>query len=245
MNQIIESASKLYNSVESSAKITPRVVEVGVGLGDLSVRLLERFSLIAYEIDSELCGYFKDRFPKDRFTLFNEDVLKLQRQNGWLCDEKYILVSNLPYYVATKIILNALKDKLCVGMVVMTQKEVAMKFCAEVGKKEFCALSVLTQDLSKNIHFIANVPPSAFIPAPKVESSIFSIEKNDNIFNADFERVLKMAFSSPRKMAIKNLDSISEIEAIFERLKIPKNARAHQISTQQYHQIFQNIIRSR
>lgn len=245
MNQIIESASKLYNSVESSAKITPRVVEVGVGLGDLSVRLLERFSLIAYEIDSELCGYFKDRFPKDRFTLFNEDVLKLQRQNGWLCDEKYILVSNLPYYVATKIILNALKDNLCVGMVVMTQKEVAMKFCAEVGKKEFCALSVLTQDLSKNIHFIANVPPSAFIPAPKVESSIFSIEKNDNIFNADFERVLKMAFSSPRKMAIKNLDSISEIEAIFERLKIPKNARAHQISTQQYHQIFQNIIRSR
>lgn len=245
MNQIIESASKLYNSVESSAKITPRVVEIGVGLGDLSVRLLERFSLIAYEIDSELCGYFKDRFPKDRFTLFNEDVLKLQRQNGWLCDERYILVSNLPYYVATKIILNALKDKLCVGMVVMTQKEVAMKFCAAVGKKEFCALSVLTQDLSKNIHFIANVPPSAFIPAPKVESSIFSIEKNDNIFNADFERVLKMAFSSPRKMAIKNLDSISEIEAIFEILKIPKNARAHQISTQQYHQIFQNIIRSR
>lgn len=242
MNQIIESTSKLYNSVESNAKITPRVVEVGVGLGDLSVRLLERFSLIAYEIDSELCGYFKDRFPKDRFTLFNKDVLTLQKQNGWLCNEEYILVSNLPYYVATKIILNALKDNLCVGMVVMTQKEVAMKFCAEVGKKEFCALSVLTQDLSKHIHFIANVPPSAFIPAPKVESSIFSIDKNDNIFNADFERMLKMAFSAPRKMAIKNLDSINGIEAIFERLKIPKNARAHQISTQQYHQIFHNII---
>lgn len=230
----------MKSSIESNAKITPKIVEVGVGLGDLSAKLLEHFSLIAYEIDSELCEYFKDRFPKDRFTLFNKDVLELKNQNGWLCEDKYILVSNLPYYVATKIILNALKDNLCVGMIVMTQREVAEKFCAKVGKREFCALSVLTQYLSKHINFIANVPPNAFIPAPKVESSIFSIEKNDNIFDVDFEKMVKMTFSAPRKMAIKNLDSIHNIEAVFEMLNIPKNARAHQISTQIYHQIFEN-----
>lgn len=197
--------------------------------------------MIAYEIDSELCKYFADRFPKDRFTLFNKDVLELKNKNAWLCNQKYILISNLPYYIATKIILNALKDNLCAGMIVMTQKEVGEKFCAKVGKKEFCALSVLTQYLSKEINIIASVPPSAFTPSPKVESSIFSIEKNTNTFNDEFEKLLKMAFSSPRKMAMKNLDSVSNIEMIFEKLNIPKNARAHQISTQDYHHIFQNI----
>lgn len=226
-------------------------MEIGVGLGDLSAKLLNRFDLIAYEIDSELCERFADRFPKDRFRLYNVDILEIAFKSGWLCDEPYILVSNLPYYIATKIILNALKDDKCAGMVVMTQREVAEKFCASVGKSEFCALSVLTQTISVSANLVANVPPSAFIPPPKVDSAVFSIEKNGAKFNADFEKMLKIAFSAPRKRAIKSLDSllgeVSEkgengaINAIFKSLGIDENARAHQISTENYHQIFMKI----
>lgn len=247
LNQIIESASKLYDKIEIRLNRKPKVVEIGVGLGDLSAKLLNHFDLIAYEIDSELCERFTDRFPKDRFRLHNKDVLKLEMKSGWLCDEPYMLVSNLPYYIATKIILNALKDNQCAGMVVMMQKEVAEKFCAKVGQSEFCSLSVLMQTLSSAVRFVANVPPSAFIPSPKVESSVLSIEKNGEIFNADFEKMLKIAFSAPRKRAIKNLDSLAEftemgrINAIFKDLGIDENARAHQISTENYHQFFQKL----
>lgn len=223
-------------------------MEIGVGLGDLSAKLLNHFDLIAYEIDSELCERFADRFPKDRFRLYNVDILEIAFKSGWLCDEPYILVSNLPYYIATKIILNALKDDKCAGLVVMTQKEVAEKFCAKVGQGEFCALSVLTQTLSVSANLVVNVPPSAFIPPPKVDSAVFSIEKNGAKFNADFEKMLKIAFSAPRKRAIKSLDSllgeVSEkgaINAIFKSLGLDENARAHQISTENYHQIFMKI----
>ncbi len=241
----------MYDAIELKAKYKPKVVEIGVGLGDLSAKLLNHFDLVAYEIDKQLCERFMERFPKGRFRLHNIDVLELESKSGWLCDEPYILVSNLPYYIATKIILNALKDDKCVGLVVMTQKEVAEKFCACVGKSEFCALSVLTQSLSESVQIVVNVPPSAFIPPPKVDSAVFCIEKNGAKWSADFEKMLRFAFSAPRKRAIKNLDSLVDsvgeiaengaMSAIFKSLGINENARAHQISTENYHQIFIKI----
>lgn len=233
-----------------SAGFAPEVVEIGVGLGDLSAKLLSHFDLIAYEIDAQLCEYLADKIP----NLINKDVLEIPLKSGWLCENPYILVSNLPYYIATKIILNALKDDKCVGFVVMTQKEVAEKFCASVGDSAFCGLSVMTQTLSKSVHFVANVPPNAFTPPPKVESSVFCVEKNDKKWSADFEKMLKIAFSAPRKRAMKNLESLfgesngregseilgesSAISAIFKDLGISQNARAHQISTENYQKIF-------
>ncbi|MGX2982784.1 16S rRNA (adenine(1518)-N(6)/adenine(1519)-N(6))-dimethyltransferase RsmA [Helicobacter sp. 23-1045] len=252
LNQIIESASKLRSDITQSAGFAPEVVEIGVGLGDLSAKLLNHFDLIAYEIDAQLCEYLADKIP----NLINKDVLEIPLKSGWLCEMPYILVSNLPYYIATKIILNALKDDKCAGFVVMTQKEVAEKFCASVGDSEFCALSVMTQTLSKSVHLVANVPPSAFTPPPKVESSVFCVEKNDKKWSADFEKMLKIAFSAPRKRAMKNLESLlsngrerreifgesngksSAISAIFADLGISQNARAHQISTENYQKIF-------
>ena len=243
LNQIIESASKLRSDIMQSAGFAPKVVEIGVGLGDLSAKLLSHFDLIAYEIDAQLCEYLADKIP----NLINKDVLEIPLKIGWLCDCPYILVSNLPYYIATKIILNALKDDKCVGFVVMTQKEVAEKFCAKVDDSAFCALSVLIQSVSKGANLVANVPPSAFTPPPKVESSVFSVEKNGEKWSADFEKMLKIAFSAPRKRAMKNLELLfgessgresNAISAIFKDLGISQNARAHQISTENYQQIF-------
>ncbi len=250
LNQIIESVSKLQSDIKHYAGFAPKVVEIGVGLGDLSAKLLNHFDLIAYEVDEQLCKCVADKFPQDKndkFRLINKDVLAIPFKDGWLCEEPYMLVSNLPYYIATKIILNALKDDKCVGLVVMTQKEVALKFCANAGQSEFCALSVLTQSISNGANLVVNVPPSAFTPPPKVESSVFSIEKNGAKWSADFEKMLKIAFSAPRKRAMKNLESLfgesngrksSDISAIFRHLQIDENARAHQISTENYHQIF-------
>lgn len=232
----------MKNSLESNAESTKHIeiVEIGPGLGDLSVKILDYFNLIAYEVDSELCSYLEDRFPKDKLRLYNKDILSLHfSDNGWLCNREYILVSNLPYYIATKIVLNVLRDKMCRGMVVMTQKEVADKFCANTGDREFCAISVIAQSVGYDIRKIALVPPTAFSPAPKVESSIFSILKNTSFIPSGFEDFLKAAFSSPRKRLAKNLFFIKNIDELLNTLNIASNTRAHQVNTLQYHQIFE------
>ncbi len=226
------------------------IIEIGPGLGDLSVKILDNFSLIAYEIDNRLCGYLENRFSSDKFKLYNVDVLSVKfsknkkGENTWLHNKPYVLVSNLPYYIASRIILNALEDTMCMGMVVMTQKEVAYKFCAEASSSDFCAISVITQSMSKEIELVTIVPPNAFSPAPKVESAIFSIKKNGNILDNDFCNLIKKAFASPRKTIYKNLSFIKNIEEILDSLNIEKNTRAHQITTSQYHQIFK-LIRSK
>lgn len=235
IDKIIESVSKLVESLNISDL---KIVEVGAGLGDLSAGLLNHFDLIAYEIDSELCRYLEDKFPKDRFRLHNCDVLAIPRDGFWLCEKPYVLVSNLPYYVATKIILTALKDAQCKGLVVMAQKEVADKFCAKVNEREFCALSVLAQSVSQKIQRVIAVPPSAFNPPPKVDSSVFAIAKNECILSAEFEAFLRLAFCAPRKKLAKNLSKLKGIEHILTTLNIPESARAHQITTEQYHKIF-------
>lgn len=233
--------SILKKEIEAESNIELDVVEIGPGLGDLSIKILDCFSLIAYEIDSELYLYLKDRFP--RLKLYNKDVLSIPfNNNGWLHNKEYILVSNLPYYIATKIILNVLRDKLCRGMIVMTQREVADKFCAKFNDSSFCAISIITESISKSVSKIALVPPNAFSPIPKVESTIFAISKNNNYIDNEFESMIKKAFCSPRKKVIKNLSHIQNLDEILNKLNISNNARAHQINTLQYHQIF-NIIK--
>lgn len=238
LSKIVQSASKIKQRISQNANI----IEIGPGLGDLSAKLLEYFNLIAYEIDSELCSYLNNRFPKDKLELLNKDVLSMQfNNNGWLCEEDYILVSNLPYYIATRIIINSLKDIKCKGMVVMTQKEVAHKFCANTSDSSFCALSIIAQSLSDEIEVIANVPPSAFTPIPKVDSTIFSIFKNGASIDEEFLEFIKQSFCQPRKKLIKNLSNLESIDEILNNLNISSDARPHQVTATQYHQIYKQF----
>lgn len=263
------------------------LVEIGVGLGDLSKQLLSVAPLIAYEIDETLCSFVLQRFKSENlandFDLRQVDVLSLpfatnaqkskkSPKNGqaknkqakhneegiWLATMPYVLISNLPYYIATRIILSALKDPLCLGFVVMTQKEVADKFCATSGDSEFCALSVLAQSMGE-VKWLFDVPKEAFNPMPKVTSSVFSLSKiNKNKASQaknfdtldsrldfyEFENLLKIAFVSPRKKLFSNLATRYEktaLEEIFALLNLPLEIRAHELCTQDYHHIFTKL----
>ncbi len=237
------------------------MIEIGVGLGDLSEKLLEISSLKAYEVDSSLCSFVLQKFQKSHsnvandFTLLQCDVLSIPFKNGWLNDEPYILVSNLPYYIATRIIVNVLKDPLCKGFVVMTQKEVAQKFCAQEKQSNFCALSVLLQSVGVGT-MLFDVAPECFTPAPKVFSSVFRVIKHSldetttdstaKAIESDFEQMLQAAFCAPRKKLLNNLATKYDktlIARIFDDLRLSPHCRAHEISTQEYHQIYNKIKR--
>lgn len=276
LDQIIQVSAELLQD--------QKLIEIGVGLGDLSERLLSIASLTTYEIDADLCSFVLQKFSSrsfaNTFSLVNCDVLsislgidsnlnlpkktdakqalhtmsddsnsRVESKKGWLANEPYILVSNLPYNIATRIVLNLLHDPLCEGFVVMTQKEVALKFCADTLSSDFCALSVIAQSAGE-MALLFDVSKESFDPMPKVTSSVFRHKKSTNFTHIEsgFESMLKMAFSSPRKKLFNNLlpffkqyEQENLLDKIFAQESIDQSARPHQISTQKYHHIYNTL----
>ncbi len=233
------------------------VIEIGPGLGDLTRELLRAGKHVtAFEIDLELCGYLQDTFKteiaSDQLELVCNDVME-EWSSKTLRDESYHLIANLPYYVATNIILRALEDPRCQTIVVMIQKEVAEKFAAQSGQKAFSALSVLANSISK-AQILFDVGPECFNPPPKVTSAVLKLEKvknftDDDLFGSEetldaFKGFLRAAFKQPRKVLIKNLQGLYPRERLleqFEKLEIPQNIRPHQLETSNYHLLFKNL----
>ena len=223
-----------------------KIIEIGPGLGDLTKELVRVRNVTAFEVDKRLCEHLKNRFKgsaeKENFTLVCGDVLE-HWDRGSLSDEPYHLVANLPYYIATNIILRALKDTKCQSILVMVQKEVAVKFAAIPGQKEFSALSVLVQSAGRAT-LCFEVGPEAFVPPPKVTSAVLLIEKTDSDHSESFELLLRIAFQQPRKKLSKNLESVfskEKVANLFERLELDPNLRPHEAETSIYHHLYNEL----
>ncbi len=223
-----------------------RVAEIGPGLGDLTKELVRVRNVTAFEVDKRLCEHLADTLDEaiesDRLRLECGDVLERWGEES-LLDEPYRLVANLPYYIATNIILRALKDPNCRSILVMVQKEVAQKFSAVAGKKEFSALSVLTQSVGEAT-LCFDVEAEAFVPPPKVTSAVLLITKERSDSNEKFERLLRIAFSQPRKKLSKNLSVAfgkDTIANLFDTLELESNLRPHEAETSIYHQIYNEL----
>jgi 16S rRNA (adenine1518-N6/adenine1519-N6)-dimethyltransferase len=206
------------------------VIEIGPGLGDLTEKLLEKRRVTAIEIDKDLCEILKEKFPN--LNLICEDVLKIWQDS--LADEKYDLIANLPYYIATNIILKALKDKNAQNILVLIQKEVADKFLAKPGDKNYGSLAILAQSVS-NVKKEFDIPPGAFVPAPKVMSTVISFSKFKESFDEDFAKFLRQAFSNPRKTLKKNL-SVYDFNP--EDFGLAKTVRPHQVDISTFFRLF-------
>lgn len=232
--------NKIIQSIPDSKKI----VEIGAGLGDLTHGLLAKCEqLVCFEIDSDLIEHLKSRFSHElegKMQLINADALKVW---GELSKQPYFLAANLPYYVATNIILKALRDKNCSGFVVMIQREVAQKFCAKDAEQN--SLSLLSC-LYGECELLFDVEPECFEPAPKVTSSVIKLVKNKepDCDIAGFESFLKSCFAAPRKTLAKNLLAIAQKERIlriFEQLGIKESIRAHELNLALFLKIFDEV----
>ncbi|WP_373071911.1 16S rRNA (adenine(1518)-N(6)/adenine(1519)-N(6))-dimethyltransferase RsmA [Sulfurimonas sp.] len=245
----LKDESVLHKIIQSKPKNKNKIVEIGPGLGDLTKYLVDVESVEAFEVDTDLCKILQEKFKEEINTkqlhLNCGDVLTAWQSssNGNLIDEPYDLVANLPYYIATNIILKALADTMCKNILVMTQLEVAEKFCAEAGEKVFGSLGIITQSVGM-AKIVVKVPPTAFEPPPKIDSAVFLIEKDKDRSDKDFEDLLRVAFTQPRKTLMKNLSSKYEkvkLQEAFESLNLTLTIRPHQVSTQDYHQLYKKI----
>jgi len=238
----LQDQTVLTKIIESMPKNDHIVVEIGPGLGDLTKYLVNVKSVEAFEVDTELCVLLQEKFKTEldtkRLQLHCGDVLEAWQSE--LCKKEYDLVANLPYYIATNIILKALADKNCKNILVMVQLEVAQKFCAKPGEKEFGSLSVIAQSVA-TCKITQIVPPESFDPMPKVDSAVMLLQKHTNRTDDGFEKFLRVCFTQPRKTLLKNLSAVYDkptLQEIFSTLGFALNIRPHQLSTNDYHQLY-------
>ncbi len=225
------------------------VVEIGPGLGDLTKNLVKYKDMTAYEVDTDLIGILKSKFAieieEEKLKLIHTDVLVAWDKQKTLHDGKYDLIANLPYYIATNIILRAFEDKNCEHIIVMVQKEVAEKFTAKVNNKDYSSLGIITESISLDSRILFDVPPESFDPPPKIISSILYIKKDmDKYLDKDFNKFLKACFVQPRKKLSKNLTSVIDkntISKIYEELNVNDNVRPHEVSSSLYSQMHTRV----
>ena len=242
----LKSDRVIHQIIQAMPDDNLNVVEIGPGLGDLTKELVRVRNVTAYEVDKRLCEHLKNTFESSlkngELRLECGDVLE-HWGKGSLSDEPYHLIANLPYYIATNIILKALKDPHCRSMLVMVQKEVAVKFSAVPGQKEFSALSVLAQRAGKAT-LCFEVESDAFVPPPRVTSAVLSIEKARTENDESFEALLRIAFQQPRKKLSKNLAAVfskDKVVKLFEDLELDPNLRPHEAETSIYHHLYNEL----
>ena len=124
----------LIEIIQSMPQNNNHLVEIGPGLGDLTKKLVKCKDVTAYEVDRDLYSIlqkeFQEELDSNKLNIILGDVLEKWNQNNSLYNSKYDMIANLPYYIATNIILNAYEDENCEHIIVMVQKEVADKFTA-------------------------------------------------------------------------------------------------------------------
>jgi len=216
------------------------VIEVGPGPGGLTRGLLDTDakSIHAIERDDRCVAALQElvEAADGRIILHADDALKMDY--GVICPPPRAIVANLPYNIATTLLIGWLKQlTLFQSLTLMFQKEVADRITAETRTKDYGRLSVLVQWLA-HAEKKFDIPPEAFTPPPKVTSSVVHIvpkPRTDTVRIDTMERLTAAAFGQRRKMLRQSLKSLGSSypgflpEPFLEKAGVPATARAEEI----------------
>mgnify|MGYP001136240275 FL=1 len=232
------------------------IIEIGPGLGTLTKELLDRAGkVICIELDKRMIEILNDRFSMyDNFKVLNDDVLKVNLKE--LIEKEKVkttkIVANLPYYITTPIIMKLLEERLDIETItVMIQKEVADRLVTKPGTGDTGAITYA-------IHYYTNpkrvleVPNTAFIPEPKVNSTVINLEvlKEPKVAVKDEKKlfeVIKTAFMQKRKTllnALANSNKYGSKEQIcktLELLSIDNRVRQEKLTLEEFAKIADEI----
>lgn len=207
----------------------PTLLEIGPGIGTLTIALLERAKLIAVERDRDLLDVLAQTTAdlSHRLVLIEKDALKLTRDEVERASAAldaplpHQLVSNLPYGIAATVVLDWLERfEFLDAMTVMVQSEVADRMCAEVGTKNYGAYTVKLR-LRAHVTDRFQVPSGCFMPAPHVESAVVHIERNEDAPAPELLEVasaLADAAFAQRRKTIRNSMSSRYPKDVVDRL---------------------------
>lgn len=210
------------------------VIEVGPGLGSLTLALIETAATVrAIEIDEGLATVARE-IVAGNAEITVGDACKVDWSTLIRGHQgRTVLVSNLPYNVGTTIILDVLLETPSIGeLVVMVQAEVADRLVAVPGSKDYGIPSVFVAACA-TADIVAKVPPSVFVPRPKVDSSVVHIRRDSeplvDEIGGDFAHLVRRGFAQRRKMIRKSLGDLLSAEEI-EAAGIAATARPEELA---------------
>jgi 16S rRNA (adenine1518-N6/adenine1519-N6)-dimethyltransferase len=225
----------IINNIVASLAINKddTVVEIGPGRGaltDLIIPQAGHTHLI--EFDRDLVAHWQQRADSsDNLTVHGVDVMRFDLQEIIRTSTPKIkVIGNLPYNISSPVLFHLMHyAEYIQHQVVMLQKEVVERMASGPGSKQYGRLSVMLQQ-RYHIENLFKVPPTAFFPAPKVDSAIARLTPLTTIpfpvtVQADFEKIVKQAFSMRRKTLRNNLKGSISSEQI-ESLGIDPGTRS-------------------
>ena len=226
------------------------VLEVGSGLGSLTLALLESCKHVtAIEVDDVLVNILKETTgnqAENKLRIIHADVMELDLQQ--VLEQKnsqWNLVANLPYNIAVPVICDFLESTSLISkMTVMVQREVAERMVAKVGEKAYGLPSVKIEYFAE-AKIIADIPPTVFLPKPRVESSIVQIVRRKNpMISEDYEvlfSLIKSAFRHRRKMLRSSLKEILSTDD-FDLTGIDPTNRAENLTLKEWELLAKQIV---
>lgn len=247
---------RVLDKIINAGEITEEdvVLEIGPGIGTLTQAIAKRAKqVIAVEIDKTLIPVLEETLSNfDNIEIINEDILKvdigaLSAKHG---GKRLKVIANLPYYITTPIIMNILEKNQPVELiVVMIQKEVALRMQAHPGTKDYGALSLVTGYFAQS-YIAANVPRNCFMPRPNVDSAVIRLkpvggqpytgEERERFF-----RLVKAAFSQRRKTLVNCICSSGEFDCtkeefgeLLNNLGYDERIRGEALALEDFYKIF-------
>ena len=236
----------IVDEIVHAAELTPGepVLEVGPGIGTLTQGLAQSGAdVTAIELDRRLLEVLDTTLASyENVRIVHGDVLKLDVPTI-MNHKPFKVVANLPYYITTPIIMSLLESKLPIErLVVMVQKEVALRMVAKPGTKDYGALSVAVQYYTEP-DIVLDVPPKSFLPAPAVTSSVIRCVLRDKppvdvIDEKLFFRVVKAGFAQRRKTFSNTMKttglSKDRIEELLAKANIDGQRRGETFTLQEF-----------
>jgi 16S rRNA (adenine1518-N6/adenine1519-N6)-dimethyltransferase len=231
--------------IAALAEVGPgdRVVEIGAGLGSLTSALAERGAEVtAIEIDRHLVPLLREVVEPAGVRVVHGDARTVDWTSLLGDTGDWVLVANLPYNIATSLVLDLLERVPALGrMLVMVQREVAERLAARVGDAAYGIPSVKAAWWA-DTELVGRVPATVFVPQPKVESALVrlvrhippaSCEAEAQADRAAVFRLIDAGFGQRRKMLRRSLSGLVTLEA-FAAADVRAEARAEELSLDQW-----------
>ena len=230
---------KIYRTIEPID--SDNILEIGPGEGVLTKIILPEVNkMVSIEIDPVLVNKLNNSNQLKKLKVVKKDILKTNIYDLDI-DNPVRVIGNIPYNITSQIIFWLIEQlDYWSDAFIMVQKEVAHRLIAKVGTKEYSRLTVVV-GAYLDVDYCFTIPPTVFIPKPKVDSAFIRFTKKRNALIEDhkyirFNKLVRAAFNQRRKMLRNSLGNWDISDQVKEKINFSR--RPETLTVQEFASMF-------